>query len=91
MGNHFSVWIKFKLVQPNLICTMELWHPPQGFLEKELPEEVKKEARISFLISPVVYIAAIIISFWFPVISIVFFIVTPMLYLVPTKLDKYLP
>ena len=62
-----------------------------GFLEKELPDEVKKEARISFLISPVIYVVAIIISFWLPVISIIFFILTPLLYLIPTKLDKYLP
>ena len=43
-----------------------------GFLERELPAEVKKEARISFLISPVIYAAAILISFWQPVISIIF-------------------
>jgi len=56
-----------------------------------LPEEVKSSAKISFLISPIVYAVAIIISFWFPAVSIVFFIVTPLLYLIPNKLDKYLP
>jgi uncharacterized membrane protein len=63
----------------------------QGFLERELPAEVRKEAKISFLISPVVYTAAIIIAFWLPTVSIVIFIITPLLYLIPNKLDKYLP
>ncbi len=62
-----------------------------GFLERELPDEVKKEAKISFLISPVVYAIAIIISFWMPVVSVIIFILTPILYLIPNKLDKYLP
>jgi hypothetical protein len=63
----------------------------QGFLERELPDEVRKEARISFLISPVVYAVAIVIAFWWPVASIIIFIITPLLYLIPNKLDKYLP
>jgi uncharacterized membrane protein len=62
-----------------------------GFLERELPQEVAKAAKTSFLISPVIYTAAIIISLWFPEISIIFFILTPLLYLIPNKLDKYLP
>jgi len=63
----------------------------QGFLERELPAEVRKEAKISFLISPAVYAIAIIISFWLPMVSIIIFIITPLLYLMPNKLDKYLP
>ncbi|MBV9962432.1 MAG: DUF1211 domain-containing protein [Parafilimonas sp.] len=62
-----------------------------GFLERELPPEVKKEARFLFLISPVVYTIAIVLSLWFPVASIVIFVATPLLYLIPNKLDKYLP
>jgi uncharacterized membrane protein len=63
----------------------------KNFLEKELPQEVKTAAKISFLISPLVYTVAIIVSFWLPEVSIIFFIVTPLLYLIPNKLDKYLP
>jgi uncharacterized membrane protein len=62
-----------------------------GFLERELPDEVKKEAKFLFLISPVVYAVAIIISLWFPIVSIFIFVATPLLYLLPNKLDKYLP
>lgn len=61
------------------------------FLERDLPDEVKKEARFLFLISPLVYAIAIIISIWFPIASIVIFVATPLLYLLPNKLDKYLP
>lgn len=58
---------------------------------KELPAEVKKEAKILFLLSPVVYGIAIGISFFAPVISIIIYVITPVLYLIPNKLDKYLP
>lgn len=62
-----------------------------GFLERDLPDEVRSAAKISFLISPLIYAVAIIISFWLPIISLMFFIITPLLYLIPNKLDKYLP
>ena len=60
-------------------------------LERELPAEVKREAKILFLISPVVYTIAIIFSFFIPIVSIIIFVFTPLLYLIPNKLDKYLP
>ena len=63
----------------------------EGLLERELPGEVKKEARFLFLISPAVYAIAILFSLWFPIVSIIIFIATPLLYIIPNKLDKYLP
>lgn len=63
----------------------------EGLLERELPGAVKKEARFLFLVSPVVYLFAIIISVWFPVVSLILFVATPLVYLIPNKLDKYLP
>ena len=63
----------------------------KGLLERELPGQVKKEARFLFLISPAVYTIAIIISIWLPVASIIIFIATPLIYLIPNKLDRYLP
>ena len=63
----------------------------KGLLETPLPEEVKKEARILFLLSPLVYSIAILISFWLPQISLAIFVITPVLYLLPNKIDKYLP
>ena len=63
----------------------------EGLLERELPDEVKKEARFLFLVSPAVYAIAILFSLWLPIISIIIFIATPLLYILPNKLDKYLP
>ena len=60
-------------------------------LHREIPAEVKKEASFLFLLSPVVYAVAIAVAFFIPWISIAIFIVTPILYLIPNKLDKYLP
>jgi len=62
-----------------------------SLMERELPGEVRKEAKILFLLSPVVYSVAIILSFFVPVTSIIIYVVTPILYLIPNKLDKYLP
>lgn len=44
----------------------------KSLTERELPAEVKKEAKFLFLISPAIYAVAIIISVWLPVISIYF-------------------
>jgi uncharacterized membrane protein len=62
-----------------------------SLLERELPNEVRKEARVLFLISPAVYSIAIAFSFFIPEVSIGIFILTPLLYLIPNRLDKYLP
>ena len=58
---------------------------------RKLPLEVKREANILFLISPIFYAIAIAISFFFPMGSVIIFLITPILYLLPNKLDKYLP
>jgi len=58
---------------------------------REIPDEIKKEAKKLFLLSPVVYTIAIIFSFYFPMVSIIIFVVTPIVYLIPNVLDKYLP
>ena len=60
-------------------------------MHRELPNEVRREARILFLLSPIVYCIAIGISFFAPVVSIIIYVITPILYLIPNKLDKYLP
>jgi uncharacterized membrane protein len=60
-------------------------------MERELPDEVKKEAKLLFLLSPIVYTIAIIFSFFVPMVSIIIFVITPLVYLIPNKLDKHLP
>ena len=58
---------------------------------RTLPKEVRREARILFLISPVMYAVAIVVSFFLPIVSLSIYFFTPILYLIPNKLDKYLP
>ena len=91
-------WYSILLYGLNLsMCNLTLYaqwsygikHPV--LLERELPQEVKKEARVLFLLSPVVYTIAIIISFWLPQVSLAIFVITPLVYLLPNKIDKYLP
>lgn len=62
-----------------------------SLMPKQLPDVIKKQASFLLLISPVVYIVAIIISTFAPAVSLGIFIITPVLYLVPGKLDQYLP
>ena len=56
-----------------------------------LPKQVKKVAQVLFLISPIMYTVAIVFSFYAPLVSIIIYFITPILYLLPNKLDKYLP
>lgn len=62
-----------------------------SLLERTITNEVKKHSRFLFLISPAVYAIAIIFSFCLPLISIFIFILTPIVYLLPDKIDDYLP
>jgi uncharacterized membrane protein len=91
-------WYNIFLYGANLsICNITLflqWNygiNNVNLLHRELPNEVRNQARLLFLLSPVVYSIAIIIAWWFPVVSLWIFVVTPVLYLLPNKLDKYLP
>lgn len=58
---------------------------------RSLPPTVRKEARLLFLISPILYGIAIVISFYVPLVSIFILFITPVLYLLPNKIDRYLP
>jgi uncharacterized membrane protein len=60
-------------------------------MERELPDEVRREAKRLFLVSPLVYSIAVAFSFFIPQVSIGIFIITPLLYLLPNKLDRYMP
>lgn len=91
-------WYAILIYGLNLsICNLALYaqwvygiHRP-SLHARILPAEVKKEAQILFLISPVMYSIAILFSFHIPLVSIIIFFITPILYLLPNKLDKYLP
>jgi uncharacterized membrane protein len=91
-------WYNILLYGLNLsICNISLFAQwaygisNRNLMHRELPDEVRRQANLLFLLSPVVYSIAIIVALWFPVISLWIFVVTPVLYLLPNKLDKYLP
>lgn len=65
--------------------------PKPTLHSRVLPPEVKAEAKKLFLISPILYSIAIAFSFFFPLVSIIIYFITPILYLIPNKIDKYLP
>jgi uncharacterized membrane protein len=90
-GTIFVYGLNLSLCNLSLYSQWEYGIKHKVLLERELPVQVIKEARFLFLVSPVVYAAAIIISIWLPFISLCIFIITPLIYLIPNKLDRYLP
>ncbi len=91
-------WFAILMYAVNLsLCNLTLYAQwvyatkRKSLIHTPIPAEVRKEANLLFLVSPVVYSVAIIFGFFFPKISIAIFIITPALYLLPSKLDKYLP
>jgi uncharacterized membrane protein len=91
-------WYAIMIYGINLsLCNLTLYAQWQygirkaSLLHQELPAGVRKEAKTLFLLSPVVYGLAIGLSFFAPWISILIYVVTPVLYLIPNKLDKFLP
>ena len=98
LANNTLKWYAIMVYAINLsLCNLTLFAQwqygvhRQALLHREIPPEVQKEAKILFLLSPVVYSVAVVISFFIPQVSIIILLVTPILYLLPNKLDKYLP
>jgi uncharacterized membrane protein len=98
LAHHTLTWYAIMFYGLNLsLCNISLFCQwlyginKSTLLTRELPAEVRKEAKILFLISPVVYAIAFGFSFWMPQVSIGIFVLTPILYLLPNKLDKYMP
>ncbi len=91
-------WYAIAMYGLNLsLCNLTLYwqwiygvHRP-SLQSRILPAEIKAEAKKLFLISPITYAIAIGFSFFVPMVSVFIFFVTPILYLLPNKIDKYLP
>jgi uncharacterized membrane protein len=98
LANNALQWYAILMYGLNLsTCNLTLYaqwlygiHRP-SLHARILPKEVRREARILFLISPAMYAIAIFISFYIPLVSLGIYFITPILYLIPNKLDKYLP
>ncbi len=62
-----------------------------GLMVREVPHELNREIHALFLLAPSSYLVAIGISFVEPMWSFYFYLITPLFYLIPTKLDRFLP
>jgi len=98
LATYILQWYAILIYGTNLsLCNLTLYAQWRYALHHKVlihtpvPAEVKKEADLLFLISPVVYAVSIAFSFFIPEVSIGIFIITPWLYLLPNKLDKYMP
>ena len=98
LATHPMKWFAILIYAVNLsMCNITLyiqWNygiKRQSLLEREITKEVKEIAEFLFLISPVVYAIAIVFSFFSPIVSIFIFAITPFIYILPNRIDKYLP
>lgn len=62
-----------------------------GLRERDVPKEIQREIKVLFALAPVLYIVAILLSFVEPVWGFYCYLLTPLLYFVPTRMDLYLP
>jgi len=98
LAEHPMKWFAILIYAMNLsICNLTLfiqWSyglKKRSLLEREVTAEVSETATFLFLISPVVYSIAAVFGFFFPLVSIFIFAITPLVYILPNKIDKFLP
>ncbi len=98
LAEHPLKWFAILIYAVNLsVCNLTLyvqWNyglKHKSLLEREITHEVQETATFLFLISPVVYAIAVIFSFFVPLVSIFIFAITPLIYILPNKIDKFLP
>jgi uncharacterized membrane protein len=56
-----------------------------------LPADLQRLARFQMLLAPALYVMAILASLWHPYISLVIYALVPIYYILPSRLDHYLP
>jgi uncharacterized membrane protein len=68
------------------------WYATRGhyLVEKELPDRVIRLGSVKTIIAPCAYVLSIAISFFNPKLSIIFFVLVPAFYILPSRLDRYL-
>ena len=98
LAEHPLKWFAILIYALNLsICNITLYTQWRygsrhaALLERQLTTEVKEIADFLFLISPVVYAIAVAFSFFTPLVSIFIFAITPLIYILPNRIDKFLP
>ena len=98
LAEHTMKWFAIMIYALNLsFCNITLyiqWNygiRRKALVEREITAEMKEIADFLFLISPVVYAIAIVFSFFVPLVSIFIFAITPLIYILPNRIDKFLP
>ncbi len=98
LAEHPLKWFSILIYGANLsMCNLSLYIQwsyglkRKSLLEREVSKEVSDTAKFLFLISPVVYLIAVIFSFFVPLVSLFMFAITPLIYILPNKIDKFLP
>ncbi len=98
LAMHTLKWFAILIYALNLsICNITLYVQwsyginHKSLLDREVSKEVRNHARFLFLISPMVYMVAAIFGSFAPLVSIFIFAITPFVYILPNKIDRWLP
>lgn len=98
LGRYPDTQLTVVLYGANLIAAIAflwwIWHygtSLPGLREREVPKELTAEIRVLFGLAPLLYVLAIGLSFLSPRWGFYCYLLTPLLYFVPTRIDKYLP
>lgn len=59
-------------------------------LARAVPPELQREAEKYMLFAPAIYLLAILLSFWSTTASVLIYLLTPILYIIPSRLDELL-
>jgi uncharacterized membrane protein len=67
------------------------WYATAGFrlVDKTLNPDVVRLAKIKIIQAPVVYLGAIAVSFVSPAISVIAYVLVPILYILPSSFDRH--
>lgn len=58
-------------------------------IDKDVPVRIIKKATLSVLVAPIAYLIAILFAFINPLITILIYIVIPILYIIPSPIDEF--
>ena len=98
LGQHPSDQLAITIYGANLIfCSVAvfwIWTyatKHRQLTEAAIPAKMQCDVRRHLLIAPALYLLAIVLAFWWPIASIAIYIVVPIFYIVPNRIDMHLP
>lgn len=95
LGRHYDQQVAVVFYGVNLILAATVLYANWMYavsrnLAREVPSEIRREAEKYMLFAPAVYLLAILLSFWSTTASVIIYLVTPVLYILPSRLDQLL-